>query len=95
MTHRERRERAAALRDEIQSTRERLIGALRSEDYERALSCQMDIEDLEKKTQRLQYTGHRHLKLLRVSEDRASALKPAVERPPLPEVPARHRRSRR
>ena len=95
MTHRERGERAVALRDEIQSTREQLIGALRSMDYERALFCQMEIEDLEKKSQRVQYTGHRHLKLLRIAEDRASAPRPAVQRPPLPEAPARHWRGRR
>jgi hypothetical protein len=51
------RERLAAVNGEIRSARERLSVALQSMDYEAALSCQMEIDRLERAAHLLR---HRH-----------------------------------
>jgi hypothetical protein len=59
MTFRERRERAAAVKTEIQAVRERLGVALRSMDYTRALACQMEIDHLHREACQLERrNGH-------------------------------------
>jgi hypothetical protein len=59
VTFRERRERAAAVKTEIQAVHERLGVALRSMDYTRALACQMEIDHLHREAHQLEYRhGH-------------------------------------
>ena len=47
MSFRERRERAAAVKNEMQAERKRLGAALRAMDYTRALACQMELDRLQ------------------------------------------------
>ena len=59
MTFRERRERASAIKTEIQAVREWLGVALRSMDYTRALACQMEIDHLHREACQLErWRGH-------------------------------------
>ena len=54
MTFRKRRERAVAIKREIQSARERLNVALQSMDYAFALACQIEIDNLKSQACRLE-----------------------------------------
>jgi len=59
MTFRERRERVATVKIEIQAARERLSIALRSMDYTRALACQMEVDHLRRAACQLEHQhGH-------------------------------------
>lgn len=54
MTSREQRQQSAALKFRIRSARERMTRALVAMDYETALACQVEIDDLERETQLLE-----------------------------------------
>jgi hypothetical protein len=57
MTPREQQQRKAALKSGIQSARERMTNALATMDYETALACQVEINEL-KREARLRERRH-------------------------------------
>jgi hypothetical protein len=59
MTFRERRDRTAAAKIEVQAARKRLNAALRSMYYKRALTCQIEVDRLDRLARWLDH-GHGH-----------------------------------